>query len=166
MLRYLFDDATGPARLPGVVCSLVLAAVLSVVLFAGCDDPPNTAPGLTDDPPRVHSLSYAPQRVLLTNPDPDTSVAVPLQIEVTADPGSAPVDRVAFSLLSSGSNLGATGTLTPRDESNEYGLQGAFELPATADQYTLRVFAIAADSLQSNVAMGQLRIIPDTTATP
>lgn len=140
--------------------------VLLGLLLLGCDDVPDSVSSLNDEPPRVENLRYAPQRVLLTNPDPDSSVAVPLQVEITADPGAAPVDRVAFSFLASGSNLGAVGTLTRRSDTNEYALNGQFELPATSDHYTLRVFAIAADSLQSNVAMGQVRIVPDTTATP
>ncbi len=140
--------------------------VLLGLLILGCDDVPDSVSSLNAEPPRVADLRYAPQRVLLTNPDPDSSVAVPLQVEITTESGAAPIDRVAFSFLASGSNLGAVGTLTPRPDTNEYTLNGQFELPAAPDHYTLRVFAIAADSLQSNVAMGQIRIVPDTTATP
>jgi hypothetical protein len=104
--------------------------------------------------------------VLLANPDSSATVSVPLQLNITAEPGSAPIDRVVFSLLASGSNLGATGTLPDPPDGTTYTLSAQFGLPAVPDQYTLRVFAIGADSLQSNVALGQIRIVPDTTNTP
>lgn len=158
-----------PASLPAAlaawrrICTGLL--LVGVLLVAGCDDPP-TAPNRDAEAPRVRNLQYTPQRVLLSDTDPEANVSVPLQLNVTAEPGTAPIDRVVFSFLASGSNLGATGTLTPLSQENTYGLSAQFTLPATPDQYTVRVFAIGADSLQSNVALGQLRIVSDTPATP
>ena len=135
-------------------------------LLAGCTEAPTTAPPLDRDAPQVRNLSYAPQRVLLSAPDPESDVRVPLQLNITADPGAVPIDRVVFSLLASGSNLGATGTLPEPSSGTTYRLSAQFTLPAEPDQYTLRVFAIGTDSLQSNVALGQVRIVSDTTNTP
>lgn len=147
---------------PGIwVCGILVG-----LLLAGCTDAPTTAPPLDREAPQVRNLSYAPQRVLLATPDPDANVRVPLNLNITADPGSAPVDRVVFSLLASGSNLGVVDTLAAQPQDNIYALAARFALPAVPDQYTLRVFAIGADSLQSNVALGQIRIVPDTTTTP
>jgi len=148
------------------IVGIWVCGILVGLLLAGCTDAPTTAPPLDREAPQVRNLSYAPQRVLLATPDPDANVRVPLNLHITADPGSAPVDRVVFSLLASGSNLGATGTLPDPPEGNTYTLSAQFALPAVPDQYTLRVFAIGADSLQSNVALGQIRIVPDTTTTP
>ena len=137
-------------------------AVLAALLLAmsGCDDPPG-APEVDPTPPRIENLQYAPQEVIVS----DTADTVPVDLVMLADalPGDAPIERVSFSILASGANIGAVGELPALPEDNQYGINARIDLPADFDQYTVRVFATATDSLQSNVTLGQFRIVPDTT---
>ena len=140
--------------------SFAIGAALLLVM-SGCDTPPG-APEVDPTPPRVENLQYAPQEVLVSDPDAET-VEVELAILADALPGDSPIERVSFSLLASGTTIGAVGELPGLPDDDRYGINALIELPADFDQYTVRVFATATDSLQSNVALGQFRIVPDTT---
>lgn len=137
--------------------------LMGMLFVTGCDNAPG-AIALDREPPRVSNLTYAPEQVVVADPDAET-VEVPLQLVADVEPGDAPIERVTFSILASTAGLGATGPLDSLG-APAYGLNALFELPADPDQYTIRVFATDADSLQSNVALGQVRIVSDTTATP
>lgn len=147
----------------------LFVVVLAAALVAACDDTPGTTP-LDRQPPTVTEFDYVPQTVRVADLPPDrvneddSTAQVDLRLVARAvDPDGA-LDRVTFSIEPSRTPSAALRGRLDSIAPDVYGVAIDLGVPAFVDEsYTLRVFAVDADSLISNQALGQFRVVPDTT---
>lgn len=145
------------------------AAFVLLVGIVACDDAPGPSP-VDPQPPEVSAFDYIPETVRVAELPPDRvqeadSIArVDLRLVTRAvDPDGA-LARVEFSIEASqnpGTAVrGRLDSLGP----DLYGAAIDLSVPSFVDEtYTLRVFAVDTDSLTSNQALGQFRVIPAPT---
>jgi len=163
------QPSVSPAsRLQGLRICAVLALAVALLLVAGCDEAPGPRP-LDRQAPEVVAFDYAPDSIVVADlppdqvqdsvfrtgfainalvRDPDTDVA---SVVFTLEPAAAP-QRTAVGTLRVAPDVPGDSLYTAR---------AALSLPTLREIYTLRVYAVDTDSLTSNQAVGQVRVIPD-----
>lgn len=151
------------ARAVPLAAIAVLAALL---LLTACDETPGAS--TASAPPVVVDFSYSPDSADAATLDPsrvtDSTVTVDLRLVTAVVDEDSEIERVAFTIepaSAPGSAIDGTLPLLP-DETSVYGTAIDLTLPRADALYTLRVFAVDADSLVSNPALGQLRVLPGT----
>ena len=151
------------SRAPHRLYALLLAGALALLLSA-CDEAPGVAPSA--EPPVLLDLAYSPDSVNADSLEPtrvtDSTVTADLRIVTAAEDPDGSIDRVVFTIEPASAPDGAIeGTLPPiPDEPTLYGTAIDLTLPRVDEIYTIRTYAIDQDSLLSNVALGQIRVIP------
>ena len=150
-------------RMPHRLVALLLAGALVLTLSA-CDDAPGVAPPA--QPPVLIDLAYSPESVNADSLTPDrvtdSTVTADLRIITAAEDPDGSIDRVVFTIEPASvpdAAIAGTLPLIP-DEPNLYGTAIDLTLPRIDEIYTIRTYAIDQDSLLSNVALGQIRVIP------
>lgn len=149
---------------------VALLVVLPVV--TGCDEAPGPDP-VDRRPPVVQNFAYEvegfsgrPDSITIADLPPDqrtdTTATVRLLLLATAADADGAVERVAFTIEPASAPRASLEDELPPTENDPrlYGLNVGLTLPAVDELYTLRVFAVDTDSLVSNVALGQIRLIP------
>jgi hypothetical protein len=153
--------------------SAIAAVIVGMMLIAatGCDDTPG-AGALDQQAPRVVDFRYTPDSVVVsTLPDDrvqDSLAEVELAIDARVQDADSDVASVLFTLEpASNPRQTALGSLrvvtdAPSGPGELYAARAQLRLPAIRREiYTLRVYAIDTDSLPSNQATGQIRLIPE-----
>jgi hypothetical protein len=139
-----------------------------VLSLSACDEAPGVSP--SSQPPVLVDLAYSPNSI---NPDSltpdrvtDSTVTANLRIVTEAQDPDGSVDRVLFTIEpASVADAAVQGTLLPiPEEPNLFGTAIDLTLPRVDEIYTIRTYAIDQDSLLSNVALGQIRVIPTQPA--
>jgi hypothetical protein len=167
-MQPLFSLTVGRLLKCGGLAGVFLGASLGIL---GCDTVPTPERSL--QPPTVANLHVVPDSVVPTALPPeqvgDSTVQVPLQLEAQATDPDGTVARVVF-LIEPASAPQATlsGTLPalPDRPQHWYGGGFALSLPLADEIYTVRVFAIDADSLASNQVTGQVRVVAPDSSSP
>ncbi len=150
-------------------------ALLAVILAFGlsaCDEAPGVEPDpqspvlaadFTQLPDTVDAAMVPPDRVT------DSTVVARISLAAAAEDPDGQIARVVFTIEpASAPGVTIDGDLPPvPDISNVYGINIDLTLPQVDEIYTVRLFAVDDDSLQSNVALSQVRVLPspDTLAT-
>jgi hypothetical protein len=156
------------SRLQGLRICAGLALAAALLLVAGCDEVPGPQP-LDRQAPEIVAFDYAPDSIVVADLPPDQVQDSVFQtgFAITAlvrDP-DRDVASVVFSLEPAATpQRTAVGTLrvaTDAPGDSLYTARAALSLPTVREIYTLRVYAVDADSLTSNQAVGQVRVIPD-----
>jgi hypothetical protein len=133
----------------------------------GCDQ---VSPVPEQEPPVVLDFALSPDSVTADDLDPDQVQDSLAQVTVTMaarvqDPDGT-VERVVFTIEPSLNPRGtATGTLVRQpEEENVYVQRVGLQVPSFIDEvYTVRVFAVDNDSLESNQGLGQFRFLPSSS---
>ena len=167
-MQPLFSLTVGRLLKCGGLAGVFLGASLGIL---GCDTVPTPERSL--QPPSVAALRVAPDSVVPAALPPeqvrDSTVQVALQLEAQATDPDGAVARVVF-LIEPASAPQATlsGILPALPERSQhwYGGKFALSLPVDDEVYTVRVFAIDADSLASNQVTGQLRVVASDSSSP
>jgi len=142
--------------------TFLFVAVLFGVFFLGCDQV--SAP-TEPRPPTVYNLEVVPDSVRLSDLPPnqvqDSSATVGVRLATEARDPDGSVERVVFTVEPATNPRGtATGSLAPA-ESTRYERDIGLGVPLVDEVYTIRVFAVDNDSLASNQAVGQFRVIDE-----
>ena len=145
---------------------------MALWVLSGCDEAPGPAP-VDRRPPVVQDFAYEvegfagrPDSITIADlpadQRTDTTATIRLLMLATAADADGAVERVAFTVEpASAPRAAIEGALPPTENDPQlYGLNVGLTLPAADELYTVRVFAVDADSLVSNVALGQVRLIP------
>jgi hypothetical protein len=147
---------------------MLAALFAAVLLLTACDETPGASTEAV--PPVVVDFSYAPDSADAATLDPsrvtDSTVTVDLRLVTAVVDEDSDIERVAFTIepaSAPGSALDGTLPLL-EGETNVYGTAIDLTLPRADALYTLRVFAVDTDSLVSNPALGQLRVLPGPDA--
>jgi len=144
-----------------------LAVALLMLMLVGCDQVPGQEEAA---PPRVSDLQVTPDSVRAAALPPeqvqDSVAQVPLRIAArAADPDGA-VERVVFTFepATTPRNTGF-GTLQATT-GDRYARDVVVGLPTGRNEvYTIRVYAVDADSLASDQVVGQLRFVAPPGST-
>jgi hypothetical protein len=113
----------------------------------------------------VADLEVTPDSVNAADLPPDlvndSTAQVPLRVSVRASDPDGAIERVTFTFEPVTAPQGAAfGQLQPT-EGGRYAREFAVAVPANRDEvYSLRVFAVDADSLASNQVVGRFRFVP------
>lgn len=153
------------------ICLACLATILTIGV-AGCDDAPGVEPD-RQPPALAADFSQLPDTVDAATAPPgrvtDSTVVARISLAAAAEDPDGRVERVAFTIEpASAPGVAIDGDLPPvQDIANVYGINIDLTLPRVDEIYTVRLFAVDDDSLQSNVALSQFRVLPalDTSAT-
>jgi len=152
----------------GVARTLACLLLTTVLLVAGCDEAPGPRP-LDLRAPEVVAFDYAPDSVVVGDLPPDqvqdsvfqTGFAINALVRDT----DSEIASVVFTLEPAASpQTTAVGTLRVASDApgdSLYSTRAALNLPTLREIYTLRIYAVDTDSLTSNQAIGQIRVIPD-----
>jgi hypothetical protein len=145
---------------------LLLAATVAVLLVvSACDETPGPQP-LDRQPPRVVAMDYAPDSIRASDLPPeqvqDSVLQAPLAINARVRDPDGDLSAVLFTLEPAAApQATAVGTLRVQSGAEDlYAVRAAVSLPAVEERYTLRVYAVDTDSLFSNQAVGQIRVLP------
>jgi len=153
------------------ICLACLATILTIGV-ASCDEAPGVEPG-PQSPVLAADFSQLPDTVDAATVPPDrvtdSTVVARISLAAAAEDPDGQIARVAFTIEpASAPGVAIDGDLPPvPDISNVYGISIDLTLPRVDEIYTVRLFAVDDDSLQSNVALSQVRVLPspDTSAT-
>ncbi len=143
----------------------LLVAVLVVGLGSGCDQVAPDELG-TGQRPLVSDVVLQPDSVRAADLRPDqvqdSLAQIPLVIAAGITDPDGEIERVVFTIEPSTNPRGtASGALEPQEE-NVYARQVGLQVPVDVNEvYTVRVFAVDDDSLESNQGVGQFRFIPE-----
>lgn len=137
------------------------AGVLALLLVAaGCDTAPG-AQSLDPQPPRVADFGFDVAVVPPPDPLPDTLAAVQLDVALRASDPDGRVERVEVALEPAQAPRAIVIVSLPAQADDRFGGQFVFGLPVIDEQYTVRAYAVDNDSLLSNQARGQFRLVPN-----
>lgn len=139
---------TSPCRLIGAVIPLL------ALLVMGCDSAGDPPP-LNPQTPLVAGLSVSPRAALVdTLAVVDDAVVVPLTIEVTAQPGDAPIQRVAYAIQWQFScqpgAVEASGELLPAGDGRFAAAPELVVPPGRRGTYRVAAWAVDASGLPGN----------------
>jgi len=146
-----------------IVC-LVVAVWIGGGILAGCDQ---VAPVEgTGQRPLVSDVLVRPDSVNAADLSPDqvedSLVRIPLTIAASIADPDGQIERVVFTIEPSANPRGtASGSLVGQGE-NVYARQVGLQVPVGLNEvYTVRVFAVDDDSLESNQGVGRFRFVPE-----
>jgi hypothetical protein len=93
----------------------------------------------------------------------DSLARVPLAIAAGITDPDGQIERVIFTIEPSSNPRGtASGSLQEQTEDGVYARQIGLRVPVAVDEvYTVRVFAVDDDSLESNQGVAQFRFLPE-----
>ena len=161
-------SASPASRLQGLRICAALALAVALLLVAGCDEAPGPRP-LDRQAPEVVAFDYAPDSFVVADLPPDQVQDSVFQtgfaINALVRDLDSDVASVLFTLEPAAApQRTAVGTLRVAPDApgdSLYTTRAALSLPTVREIYTLRVYAVDTDSLTSNQAVGQVRVIPD-----
>lgn len=141
------------------------AAVALLLFWWGCDTVPQPDRGDARRP-SVHGLEVVPDEIdagaLESGQIEDSVARDTVEIAVRAEDADGDIERVVFT-IEPASNPERTGTGTLHHlEDNRYGRGLILEFPLVDEVYTIRVFAVDDDSLESNQGIGHVRFVPES----
>ena len=146
-----------------IVC-LVVAVWIGGGILAGCDQ---VAPVEgTGQRPLVSDVLVRPDSVNAADLSPDqvedSLARIPLTIAASIADPDGQIERVVFTIEPSANPRGtASGSLVGQGE-NVYARQVGLQVPVGLNEvYTVRVFAVDDDSLESNQGVGRFRFVPE-----
>jgi hypothetical protein len=108
-------------------------------------------------PDSVHAASLSPDQVQ------DSLARIPLAIAAGITDQDGQIERVVFTIEpSSNPRATASGSLQEQQQEGVYARQIGLRVPVAVDEvYTVRVFAVDDDSLESNQGVARVRFIPE-----
>lgn len=143
-----------------------VATIVGLMLFWwGCDTVPRR--DLDDGQhPSVYGLEVVPEEIdagdLASEQIQDSVAHDTVEIAVQAEDEDGEIERVVFT-IEPASNPERTGTgILHHLEENRYGRGLILSFPLAHEVYTIRVFAVDDDSLESNQGIGRVRFVPES----
>ena len=137
------------------------AGVLALLLLpAGCDTAPGAHP-LDPQPPRVADFGFDVAVVPPPDQLPDTLAAVQLDVALRASDPDGQVERVEVTLVPAQAPRATVIVSLPAQDGDRFGGQFVLGLPVADERYSVRAYAVDNDSLLSNQARGQFRLVPN-----
>jgi hypothetical protein len=135
-------------------------------ILTGCDQVGTPEVG-TGQRPLVSDVVVQPDSVNAADLSPDqvqdSLARVPLAIAAGITDPDGQIERVVFTVEPSSSPRGtASGSLQEQQQEGVYARQIALRVPVTLNEvYTVRVFAVDDDSLESNQGVARFRFVPE-----